>query len=121
VSHALALLLRGKVLEGEAYLVQVLRALHQSALDDGEWESAGLLLPKADPIKKPVFGGTQSELEVIAAYKEALRKLEGKRGSGGGHKGDGDGKKKADKGEWSPAALPAAGALRPFWARAPAT
>ncbi len=75
-----------------------MRALHQAAIDQGECENASLLLPKPDPIKKPVFGGTQAELDSVAAYRESLRKFEAKRGAGAGGKGEGK-KKSGDGGE----------------------
>ena len=72
---------------GGAYAVQLARAVHQSAIDDGGWESADLMLPKAPPDQRIPFGGTQTEMEVIANYRDALKKLE--KAHGDSHKGDG--------------------------------
>ncbi len=75
-------------------MAQIFRAHHQVALDGGVWDSAALLLPRPDPVNRPLFGGTQAELETVSAYKEALNKLERKHGEPGGK---GDGKKKRSK------------------------
>ena len=68
-------LLRREHQEAEAYVVQLMRCVHQVCLDSGAWTTGQHLLPRADPLEKPLFGGTQQELENIAAYTEALRKL----------------------------------------------
>ena len=56
LSQVLALSLRGSQSQAEAYTVQLLRALHQVALDGGSWTSASLLLPKQDPLYKQTCG-----------------------------------------------------------------
>ncbi len=43
-------------------------------------------------MSRPVFCGTQAELETISVYKEPLRRLERKHGESGG---TGDGEKKS--------------------------
>ena len=75
LSQALELLMRGRQDQGVAYLVQLLRTLNQTNLDEGSWDTASLLLPKRDPLERSLFGGTQQELEVAAAYKKAMRDL----------------------------------------------
>lgn len=75
-SNVLNLMMKGKEKEALAYQVQFLRALHQVNLDGGVWTTAMWLLPKADPIDRPLFGDTAKELETIAAYQEALKKLQ---------------------------------------------
>ena len=52
-------------------------------------------MPRSDPVSRPQFGGTQGELETIASYREAIRKLEKARFEPGGHK-KGAGKDKED-------------------------
>ena len=62
-----------------------------------------MLLPKADPVQRELFGGTERELEAAVAYQESLRKLKrsmqtewsskGDGGKGDGSKGGGEGKK----------------------------
>ena len=76
LSHILQLQISGRERSAAAYTVQLCRAVHQSALDQGGWEVAGLLLPEQDPLDRNRFGGSPVELEAIAAYREALRKLQ---------------------------------------------
>ena len=75
LSHILTLQLRGQNLQSQAYTVQLLRALHQVSLDGGGWQTAMLLLPKADPLQKEAFGATERELEAIVAYQEAMKRI----------------------------------------------
>ena len=97
--HALTLSLRGKKTQCEAYMVQILRALHQVALDGGTWGTASLLLPRADPIYREQFGATGEELEAIVAYQEALKKIRSKpEGPPGNVKDKADAKEKGGKG-----------------------
>ena len=77
VSHALTYSLRGQTLISQAYMVQILRALYQLSLDNGSWSTAALLLPKADPVFRELFGGTQEELEAAASYQKALKEMRG--------------------------------------------
>ena len=93
LSQILELQLRGQGEQAAAYTVQLLRALHQTCLDSGSWESSALFLPKQDPLlDKQKFGGTQAELETVAAYHDAIKKLqrahsESTKGAKGGGKG----------------------------------
>ena len=66
---------RGQDLQSQAYTVQLLRAPHQVSLDGGGWQTAMLLLPKADPLQKETFGATERELEAIVAYQEAMKRI----------------------------------------------
>ena len=85
-------MIKGRDYEAQAHMVQYLKAIHQVVIDGGGWDTASLLLPRADPVTKVEFGVTQAELETAAAYREALKKLEvkqkenqgGKGGKGGG-------------------------------------
>ena len=61
-------------------MAQILKSLHQVALDQGAWLSAQHLLPGGDPIDRVAFGGSHQEMEAIAGYHDAIRKL--KRGQG---------------------------------------
>ena len=63
------------------------------------------LMPRADPIERQAFGGTQQELEVISGYLDALKKLTAKKAGGfngetgkGGAKGSGKKDKEGDGG-----------------------
>ena len=62
----------GDVLAGQALCVQGMKAMHQSALDQGSFEAAWLLTGLPDPLKKEKFGGEPEELEVISQYMKAL-------------------------------------------------
>ena len=75
VARAVALILDGKAMEGAAYLCQLLRALHQVALDHGNWSTGSLLLPFKDPVYMEQFGATERELEAVVGYKEAMKKI----------------------------------------------
>ena len=77
-SDTLQLLLRGKVDRAALQLTQTLRALHQCALDNGEWRTAWLLLHLPDPAERPKFGGDAHQLEVVASYVKAMNELEKK-------------------------------------------
>ena len=85
MSHALELGLKGQNDECAAYLTTLLRAIHQANIDGGGWQTAMHLLPRDDPWERVIFGGSQGDLEVIAGYQEALRKL--RKGSGRGEDG----------------------------------
>ena len=90
VSHILDRLLHDRPDQAAAYAAQLCRAVHQVVLDGGGWDSASLLLPKTDPLQKTLFGGSQTEMEIVANYRDTLKKLEKAHGSGGGRP---DGKK----------------------------
>ena len=84
LSHILAVSLGGRHAEAEAYMVQLLRAVHQSVLDSGSWHTAMLLLPGEDPCQKETFVATERELQIIAGYRDAHRRIQ--KGPGGGGK-----------------------------------
>ena len=44
-------------------------------MDDGSWTDTALLLNAKDPLTKEEFGTNESELEIIAANREALQRL----------------------------------------------
>jgi hypothetical protein len=49
-------------------LVQLLRAIHQTCLDQGSWKASWLLLRYQDPVDVPRFGGEPQDLERVAGY-----------------------------------------------------
>ena len=75
LSHILTLQLQGQNIQSQAYTVQLLRALRQVSLDGGGWQTAMLVLPKADPLQKEAFGATQREFEAIVACQEAMKQI----------------------------------------------
>ena len=92
----LAYQLRKEHVIATAYTVQLLQSMRQTVPDSGSWESSTLLLPKVGPLDWPRFGGTQSELETVAAYRDSLaksqnlQKAEGGGSRKGGNKEDDD-------------------------------
>jgi hypothetical protein len=91
LSRALEYGLAGNQKAHQAYCVQILRGIHQSVLDGGGWENASLILPGEDPCSRDRFGATEAELQAIASYKDAQRRILGKsagRGKGGETEGD---------------------------------
>ena len=65
----------GRADQASAFTVQLLRALHQVAIDHGEWHTALKLLPHKDPLERETFGGTEQDLQAVYAYQESLNKL----------------------------------------------
>ena len=53
----------------------MLKTIHQVALDNGSCTDAALLLNAKEPLTKEKFGANESELEIIAANREALQRL----------------------------------------------
>ena len=66
----------GKVI---GYTIQMLKCLHQVALDRGSWHQGQLLLPEVDPLAQDEFGGDPSELQVVHKYTQALKDLKAKK------------------------------------------
>ena len=58
-----------------AFCIQMLKALHQVSLDNGDWSSAELLIPSESPTGRPAFGGDEEELRGIFSYRKAMREL----------------------------------------------
>ena len=58
-----------------AMLVQLLKALHQVALDRGSWNAAALMLLHPDPLTTEDFGGDEWETEEVHKYTKAVREL----------------------------------------------
>ena len=57
-----------------------LQAVHQAAIDRGDWSTSTLLLPWEDPLSRQVFGAGERELEEIHAYRKVLRDLQTRHG-----------------------------------------
>ncbi len=97
LSHALTHFLRGETPVGEAYLTQILRGLHQVALEGGGWETACLMLPGHDPCSREPYGCTEEDLHTIAAYRDAERRIMGGNRPRGNYKGGEKGETWEDK------------------------
>jgi len=96
-------LLKGRTKLCGLQLVQLLRAVHQASLDQGEWKTAWMLTHLPDPVERPRFGGEPQDLEVIASYVKAMsdleRKSKGANPNPGGGKESEDGEGKGKKGK----------------------
>ena len=75
LAEALQAFFEGHTAMGIATLVQLLKALHQVAIDGENWDSALHMLPYQDPLASDEFGGEEEELETIAAYRKAVKEL----------------------------------------------
>ena len=92
------MLIRGRVPEGIACIVQLCKALHQAGLDGGRWKTAVHFLPFRDPLRRPTWGGTAEELSYIEGYMTANDRVQfGLRG-----------KNQATRGAWDKAQPPGA-------------
>jgi len=67
--------IQDKPLQGIALLVQLSKAIHQTALDGNVWTNSALLIPVKDPLATDEFGGSYEELSAVASYRSALRDL----------------------------------------------
>ena len=76
LSEILQMQARGKPEKASLMIVQLLRAVHQVALDQGSWQAASLLLSHQDPMERQKFGGEPEQLERIASYLKAVSELE---------------------------------------------
>jgi hypothetical protein len=84
LSKILTLNVKGLTQPSMAYMIQLLRAINQTSLDQGSWETAEHRLPERDPLARVEFAGTEGQLETIFQYKDSLRKL--RRGQGNADK-----------------------------------
>ena len=56
-------------------LVQTLKAIHQVAIDSGNWSNAVLLLPWQDPLARELWAGEDAEMATAARYSRAIKDL----------------------------------------------
>ena len=59
-----------------ATIVQMLKSVHQVALDGGGWQNAVLLRPWQDPLSKELWAGEDQEMATAARYSRAIRDLQ---------------------------------------------
>ena len=69
------MLVEGHYEHATAMVVQLLKAQHQAAINQGSWEIASMLLPTADPLSRVEFGGDHEEMKRIQGHRRALRDL----------------------------------------------
>jgi hypothetical protein len=110
----------------QAGLVQALKSCHQYALDGGDWKAAWPLTQVKDPYRPTAFGGSETELNLVAALLKAEADLQtrvrGHRYAEGGHDGHDelpgasgsqdrpkDAKGQGKRGKWKEAAAGAGG------------
>ena len=74
--HVLKRQLKGQHKQAAAQNVRNLKALHQVALDGGEWKTGWELTFLPHPLQRQRFGGTAAELEAIGAMQVALDNIE---------------------------------------------
>ena len=72
-----------------ATLALALEAIHQVALDDGDWLNASLMLPFEDPLAKAQFGGSEEQMAEITRYRRALKDLRSRTEGSGSQPGGG--------------------------------
>ena len=76
VSEILGLLEHQQIEQAAATAVQLLKAIHQAALDQWSWSLASTLLPWEDPLQRQVFGGDEEEMSAAAAWNRSIRDLQ---------------------------------------------
>ena len=59
-----------------ALTIQISKAIHQVALDRGDWGNAQLLIPTADAAETSKFGGDEAELKAVHRHWKSLRELQ---------------------------------------------
>ena len=91
--------LRGNKLTCEAFICQLLRGLHQVALEGGSWDTACATLPGYDPCKREPHGLAEDDLHTVAAYRDAQRRIEGGRRKAGDEREEGGEKPPKGKGK----------------------
>ena len=76
LSETLELMLKEKWEKAALQLVLNLKAIHQTALDGGDWSVGWMLTHLADPFTKQRFGGDPEELGHVTAYLKSMADLE---------------------------------------------
>ena len=74
-SEILQMLVDGHVEHATALTVQLLKAQHQAAINQGSWEIAAMLLPTEDPLSRVEFGGDHEEMKRIQSWRRGMRDL----------------------------------------------
>ena len=94
------MLIDGHVAHATAMIVQILKAQHQAAINQGSWDVASLLLPTEDPLARQEFGGDHEEILRIQSHRRAMRDLRVQATRGlGGENAEEDEKGKQPKGK----------------------
>ena len=77
LSHVLQLQVAGEHVKATALTVQLSKALHQTALDQGTWKVAAKMLPFTDPLQRVEFAGSAREMKAIQKHLKGLKELQG--------------------------------------------
>ena len=94
----LQMLIDGHHKHATAMCVQLLKAQHQAAINQGSWEIASMMLPTEDPLARIEFGGDHEEMQRIQSYRRGLRDLRTNASRGIGPEEEPDGEAKPKKG-----------------------
>ena len=85
--------LEGNHMQSIAYACQLSKAIHQVAIDNGDWSNALLLIPTPDALGEPSFGGEEEEMHMVQGWRRAMRDLKARQsGDRRGAGSDEDGK-----------------------------
>ena len=76
LSEILELMLAEKWERAALQVVLSLKSIHQTALDNGDWQVGWMLSQLPDPLSKPKFGGSAEELGHVTAYLKSMAELE---------------------------------------------
>jgi hypothetical protein len=76
MSEVLELMLKGQMEKACLQQVLCLRAVHQTALDQGDWEVSWMITHLENPFSRPRWGGDEAELGKVAAYLRSMAELE---------------------------------------------
>ena len=81
VAQVLELLEHRRVEQSAATCVQLLKAIHQTALDHVGWNNAMMLVPWDDPIRPDLFRGDPEEMISAAPVNRGIRDLQSQVGA----------------------------------------
>ena len=76
-----------------------MKCLHQTAIDQGNFEAGWLLTGLSDPLRRERFGGEPEELEIVSQYTHALDEVEKRARKGAGRGADEDDEHKVPRAE----------------------
>ncbi len=82
LGEVLTALLQHKFDEATALTCQMQKILVQHVIDHGDWSTAMLMWPSADPLMGEEFGGGIDEMTAVYKYKKAVGELKSKYRSG---------------------------------------
>ena len=81
VAQVLEHLEHRRVEQAAATCCQILKAIHQTALDQGSWNNSMVLLPWDDALRPDIFGGDPDEMMAAAQWNRGIRDLQSQVGA----------------------------------------